>query len=134
MRHNLIAAYEKSKVQAKALPAFRPGDTVRIHYKILEGSGKDNKFRIQLFEGVVIRYKKGTIDSTFTVRKIGANNVGIERVFPAQSPFLDKVEVISSGIVRRSRLFYLRKLSGKAARIRSRFGGREQAPAAQANS
>ena len=85
------------------------------------------KFRIQPFEGVVIAYKKGGIESSFTVRKIGANSVGVERVFPAYSPMISKVEVVAAGIVRRSRLYYLRGLAGKAARIRSRYVGKKEA-------
>lgn len=106
------------------MPKFRPGDTVRVQYKIVEGADKD-KFRIQSFEGVVIRFKKGTIDSSFTVRKIGANGIGVERTFPVYSPNVSKVDLLASGIVRRSRLFYLRDLTGKAARIKSRFVARK---------
>lgn len=102
------------------MPKFRPGDTVRVQYKIREGADQD-KFRLQPFEGVVIRFKKGTIDSSFTVRKTGANGIGVERTFPVYSPNIAKVELLASGVVRRSRLFYLRNLTGKAARIKSRF-------------
>jgi large subunit ribosomal protein L19 len=124
MKNGLITAFEKRAfAQRKQHPEFRSGDTVRISYKVQEGADK-TKFRLQSFEGVVIRFKKGTVDSTFTVRKIGANGVGVERVFPLYSPFVDQVEVIASGIVRRSRLYYLRDLAGKAARIRSRYHGR----------
>lgn len=125
MKNSLITSFEKRVfAQRKAHPSFRTGDTVRIMYKIQEGADKA-KFRLQSFEGVVIRYKKGTVDSTFTVRKIAANGVGVERNFPLYSPFVDSVEVLASGIVRRARLFYLRDLAGKAARIRSRFHGRK---------
>jgi large subunit ribosomal protein L19 len=118
MKNQLIADFEKKKFQeTKALPSFRPGDTVRVEYKIVEGK----KTRLQPFEGVVIRYKKGTADSSFTVRKIGANGVGVERVFPAYSPNINAVEVMAKGRVRRSRLFYLRDLSGKAARIKGKY-------------
>lgn len=125
MKNNLITAFENRvfKDQSKQLPQFRPGDTVRVMYKIQEGADQ-TKFRIQPFEGVVIRKKKGAVAGSFTVRKMGANNIGVERVFPLCSPMIDAVEVIASGIVRRSRLFYLRELSGKAARIRSRYHGR----------
>ncbi len=124
MKNKLITSFEQRVYKGrKTHPSFRTGDTVRISYKLQEGSDK-TKFRLQSFEGVVIRYKKGTADSTFTVRKIGANGVGVERCFPLYSPYVDHVEVIASGLVRRARLFYLRDLAGKAARIRSRFHGR----------
>lgn len=124
MKKLLITAFENRVFSAKKnLPVFRAGDTVRIMYKVQEGADK-SKFRLQSYEGVVIRFRKGTADSTFTVRKIGANGVGVERVFPLYSPHIDSVEVIASGVVRRARLYYLRELSGKAARIRSRFHGR----------
>ena len=95
------------------LPDFRVGDTVKVHVKIVEG----DKERIQSFEGVVIRKKAGGIRSTFTVRKI-SYGVGVERIFPTHSPRIDRVDVISRGKVRRAKLFYLRGLKGKAARIR----------------
>jgi large subunit ribosomal protein L19 len=95
------------------LPDFRVGDTVRVHVKIIEGE----KERVQLFEGVVIRKKKGGIRSTFTVRKI-SYGIGVERIFPAHSPRIDRIDILSRGKVRRSKLFYLRGLKGKAARIR----------------
>ena len=98
------------------LAEFRPGDTVRVHVRIPEG----DKERIQVFEGVVIRKKRGGIHSSFTVRKV-SYGVGVERVFPLHSPMIAKVDVPSRGKVRRSRLFYLRERSGKAARIRDRF-------------
>lgn len=117
-----IAAFEKKQFGSiKKIPDFKAGDTVRVHYKIEEGQGDKKKFRIQEYEGVVLRRKKGTVDGTFTVRKISAGGVGVERVFPQYSGYIDKVEVISHGIVRRSRLYYLRNLSGKAARIKSKF-------------
>jgi len=95
------------------LPDFRVGDTVRIHVKIVEGE----KERIQLFEGVVIRKKRGGIRSTFTVRKI-SYGIGVERIFPTHSPRVDRIDILSRGKVRRGKLFYLRGLKGKAARIR----------------
>jgi large subunit ribosomal protein L19 len=95
------------------LPVFRVGDTVKVHVKIVEG----DKERIQSFEGVVIRKKGGGIRSTFTVRKI-SYGIGVERIFPTHSPRLDRIDVISHGKVRRAKLFYLRNLKGKAARIR----------------
>jgi len=96
------------------LPDFRVGDTIRVHVKIVEGE----KERIQPFEGVVIRKKKGGIRSSFTVRKI-SYGIGVERVFPLHSPRVDRVDVITRGKVRRAKLFYLRGLKGKAARIRT---------------
>lgn len=121
MKNSIIAAFENKKFpKAPELPEFRPGDTVRVHYKLQEGS-EAGKFRIQLFEGVVIARKKGGPDSSFTVRKIGANSIGVERVFPTYSAHIAKVEVVAAGVVRRSRLYYLRDLAGKAARIRSRY-------------
>jgi large subunit ribosomal protein L19 len=127
MKNSVIEGFEKRNFKPKKLPEFRPGDTVRVSYKIQEGAGDKAKSRIQDFEGVVIRKKKGTVEGSFTVRKIGAGGVGVERVFPFYGPNLDKVKVLSSGIVRRSRLFYLRELSGKSARIKSLFGGRKKA-------
>ena len=121
MKNSIISAFEKKKFgEQPNLPDFRPGDTVKVHYRIQEGADK-SKFRVQPFEGVVIRYKKGGVESTFTVRKMGANGVGVERVFPVYSSNIQKLEVLASGIVRRSRLFYLRNLTGKAARIKSRY-------------
>ncbi|WP_141736546.1 50S ribosomal protein L19 [Oligoflexus tunisiensis] len=130
MKNSIISNFEtrKNPQLESGLPKFRPGDTVRVHYKIQEGT-EAGKFRIQPFEGVVIRYKKGGVESSFTVRKIGANSVGVERVFPAYSPMIAKIEVVAAGIVRRSRLYYLRGLAGKAARIRSRFVGKKEAEA-----
>jgi len=95
------------------LTDFKVGDTVRVHVKIVEGE----KERIQPFEGVVIRKKEGGIRSTFTVRKI-SYGIGVERIFPLHSPRIDRIDVISRGKVRRAKLFYLRNLKGKAARIR----------------
>lgn len=101
------------------IPAFRPGDNVKVHLRIVEGE----KERIQVFQGNVIRVKRGGTNSTFTVRKI-SDGVGVERIFPINSPFIDHIEVVTEGKVRRSRLYYLRNLKGKAARIkpRSRYG------------
>jgi large subunit ribosomal protein L19 len=95
------------------LPEFRVGDTVAVHYKIVEG----DKLRVQVFRGIVIKRHRAGSRSTFTVRKTSFN-VGVERVFLLHSPRVDKIEVLSRGVVRRARLFYLRKLSGKAARVR----------------
>lgn len=97
------------------MPKFKAGDTVKVHFRIIEGE----KERIQVFQGAVLRVRRGTTDSTFTVRKI-SDGVGVERVFPTNSPFIDRVEVISEGKVRQSRIYYLRNLRGKAARIKSK--------------
>jgi len=99
----------------KNIPPFKPGDTVKVHVKIVEG----DKSRIQAFQGVVIARQNGGIRESFTVRKI-SNNIGVERVFPLHSPSLDAIEVITRGHVRRAKLYYLRKLRGKAARIREK--------------
>ena len=95
------------------IPAFRSGDTVKVHLRIVEGE----KERVQVFQGNVIRIKRGTTDATFTVRKI-SDGVGVERIFPLHSPFIERVELVSAGRVRRSRLYYLRDRKGKAARIK----------------
>jgi large subunit ribosomal protein L19 len=97
------------------LPPFRVGDAVRVHVRVKEG----DKERIQIFEGLVIRRRGGGANETFTVRKI-ASGVGVERIFPVQSPMVTKVDIKSRGYVRRSRLYYLRELSGKKARLRSK--------------
>ncbi len=96
-------------------PEFRPGDTVKVHIRIIEG----NKERVQVFQGVVIKRKRGKMDATFTVRKI-SHGVGVEKTFALHSPRIEKIEVVSLGRVRRSRLYYLRERRGKAARIRER--------------
>jgi large subunit ribosomal protein L19 len=97
------------------LPEFRPGDTVKVHIRIMEG----NKERVQVFHGVVIKRKRGKMNATFTVRKI-SHGVGVEKTFALHSPRIEKIEVVTLGRVRRSRLFYLRERRGKAARIRER--------------
>src|SRR3990170_5508952 len=95
------------------IPAFRPGDTVRVHAKVIEG----DRQRIQAFEGVVIRIRRGGPGSNFTVRRI-SHGIGVERIFPYYSPLVDKVDVIRVGRVRRAKLYYLRERVGKAARIK----------------
>ncbi len=97
------------------IPDFKPGDTLRVHARVIEGE----KERIQVFQGVVISKRKGRTNATFTVRKV-SYGVGVERIFPLHSPIIDKIEVISRGRVRRAKIYYLRKLRGKAARIRER--------------
>ena len=95
------------------IPAFRPGDTVRVHAKVVEG----NRERIQIFEGVVIARKGAGISEKYSVRKFG-NGVGVERIFPLHTPRVEKIEVVRYGKVRRAKLYYLRALQGKAARIK----------------
>ena len=97
------------------MPDFLPGDTVRVHVKIKEG----DKERIQVFQGIVVSKRKGGISATFTVRKV-SYGVGVERIFPFHSPIIDRVEKITRGRVRRAKIYYLRKLHGKAARIREK--------------
>jgi len=111
---NIIQALEQEQLR-QDIPAFKPGDTVRVHVKVVEGTRE----RIQLFEGVVIGRSNGGIRETFTVRRV-SYNVGVERTFPVHSPRLDKIEVVRKGIVRRAKLYYLRKLTGKKARIKER--------------
>lgn len=98
-------------VQNKEIIDFKPGDTVRVHYKIIEGE----KSRIQPFEGIVISKKGEGVSKTFTVRRIGADNIGVERIFPLYSPNIDKIDIVSQGVVRRAKLYYLRNRIGKAA-------------------
>jgi large subunit ribosomal protein L19 len=116
----------EAKYVKKDLPDFRSGDTVRVHTKIKEG----DKERIQVFEGVVIRHRRGQARAMFTVRKV-SYGVGVERMFPVHSPRIDRIEVLGHGEVRRSRLYYLRNLQGKAARLHQQEGPVE-APAAPA--
>lgn len=110
--HHLIQEITKEQLRTD-LPAFRPGDTVRVHVKVTEG----NRERIQVFEGVVIKRRGGGISETFTVRKI-SYGVGVERTFPLHSPKIAKLEIVRRGKVRRAKLYYLRNLRGKAARIK----------------
>ena len=98
------------------IPAFGPGDTVRVHVKVVEGERE----RIQPFEGVVIRRRSGGINENFTVRRIASHGIGVERTFPIHSPRIDKIDVLRHGKVRRAKLYYLRGLTGKAARIKER--------------
>jgi large subunit ribosomal protein L19 len=110
----IIKNIEREQIRMD-LPDFVPGDTVIVHVKIREG----NKERLQAFQGVVISKKKGMANATFTVRKV-SYGVGVERVFPMNSPIIDRVEVVTRGRVRRAKIYYLRKLRGKAARIREK--------------
>ena len=111
---DLLTLVEKEQIR-KDIPEFRPGDTVRVHTKVVEGSRE----RIQVFEGTVIARKGSGLKETFTVRKI-SYGVGVERIFPVNSPRIDKIEVVKKGKARRAKLYYLRKLRGKAARIQDR--------------
>lgn len=111
----LIRSMESEQFKSE-VPAFGPGDTVRVHAKVVEG----NRERIQVFEGVVIRRRAGGINENFTVRRIASHSVGVERTFLIHSPRIDKIEVIRHGRVRRAKLYYLRDLTGKAARIKER--------------
>ncbi len=114
---NLIQAIEAEQLR-KDIPDFRPGDTVRVSVLVKEG----NRERVQAFEGVVIARDGGGLTETFTVRRI-ASGVGVERIFPVHSPRLEKIEVLRHGQVRRAKLYYLRGLRGKAARIKERRQG-----------
>jgi len=108
--------HQASKDQLRTdLPEFRVGDTIKVHYKIKEGS----KERIQIFQGIVIQKRGMQISASFTVRKI-SNGIAVERIFPLHSPHIDKIEVVRYGRVRRAKLFYLRKAKGKAARVREK--------------
>ena len=111
---NIINVLEQEQLRTD-IPEFRAGDTVRVHVKVVEGTRE----RIQIFEGLVINRKNGGVRETFTVRRI-ASGVGVERTFPLHSPRLAKIEVMRRGIVRRAKLYYLRNLTGKAARIREK--------------
>lgn len=110
----IIQEIEKAQLRSD-IPVFRPGDTVRVHVKVVEGSRE----RIQAFEGVVIRRQGTGARETFTVRRI-SYGVGVERTFPVHSPRLDRIDVVRRGVVRRAKLYYLRNLTGKAARIKER--------------
>ncbi len=112
----LIKIAEKAFEVEQNAPDFKSGDTVTVHYKIREG----NKERIQGFRGVVIQRKGSGATETFTVRKI-SSGVGVERIFPLNSPFIDRIEINKAGKVRRARIYYLRNLTGKKARIKERI-------------
>jgi large subunit ribosomal protein L19 len=112
MMHHLIQEITKEQLRTD-LPDFRPGDTVRVHVKVVEG----NRERIQVFEGVVIKRRGAGISETFTVRKV-SYGVGVERTFPVHTPKIAKLEIVRRGKVRRAKLYYLRQLRGKAARIK----------------
>lgn len=114
MRNKYIESFEKAQIEGKEIPEFRAGDTLKVAVRIKEG----NKERVQNYEGVCIALRGEGTGKTFIVRKIGANNVGVERIFPLYSESIESIEVLRRGRVRRAKLFYLRELRGKAARIK----------------
>lgn len=111
---DIIKVLEQEQLRSD-IPKFRPGDTVRVQVKVVEGARE----RLQAFEGLVIARSGGSVRETFTVRRI-SYGIGVERTFPVHSPRVEKIEVVRRGIVRRAKLFYLRKLTGKAARIKEK--------------
>ena len=112
---DIIRSIERAQLR-ETIPDFRPGDTVRAHVRVVEGSRE----RVQVFEGVVISRRAGGLNENFTIRRISAKGIGVERTFPLHSPRLDKIEVVRYGKVRRAKLYYLRGLTGRAARIKER--------------
>jgi large subunit ribosomal protein L19 len=114
MKNKYIAAFETAQIGSKKIPQFRAGDTLRLGVEIKEGT----KTRVQNFEGVVIALKGEGVSNTFTIRKIGANGVGVERIFPLYSDSLKSIEVLRCGKIRRAKLHYLRELTGKKAKIK----------------
>ena len=120
---NTLDALDAQTLRAD-IPAFRPGDTLKVHVKVIEGS----RSRVQVFQGVVIRVHGSGIGRTFTVRKVSFG-VGVERTFPVHTPIIDRIEVVTRGDVRRAKLYYLRDLRGKAAKIKEK---RDSVPASKA--
>lgn len=114
MRNRYIEAFEKAQIESKEVPDFRAGDTVRLSIRIKEG----DKTRVQNFEGVCISIRGTGTGKTITIRKMAANNVGVERIFPLYAESLEEIKVLRKGRVRRAKLFYLRDRRGKAARIK----------------
>ncbi|HGQ6568883.1 TPA: 50S ribosomal protein L19 [Campylobacter coli] len=114
MKNKYIEQFEAKQIEGKNVPEFRAGDTLRLAIRIKEG----DKTRIQNFEGICIARRGNGVDETFIVRKMGANNVGVERIFPIYSESIESITVVRKGRVRRARLFYLRDRRGKAARIK----------------
>ncbi|SFV64505.1 LSU ribosomal protein L19p [hydrothermal vent metagenome] len=114
MRNRYIESFEKAQLDKKKIPEFRAGDTLRVAVRIKEG----NKERTQNYEGVCIALRGEGTGRTFMVRKMGANSIGVERIFPLYSDSIESIEVLRRGRVRRAKLFYLRELKGKAARIK----------------
>lgn len=114
MKNRYIQSFQDAQIGDKKVPAFKAGDTIRLGIKIQEG----DKSRIQHFEGICISIRGNGVDKTFTTRKMGANNIGVEKTFPLYSESLDSIEVLRVGRVRRAKLYYLRNRRGKAARIK----------------
>jgi len=114
MRNKYIESFEQAQLESKSVPDFRAGDTLRVHVTIKEG----DKTRVQAYEGVCIALRGQGTGKTMMVRRIGANSVGVERIFPVYSDSIEKIEVLRRGRVRRAKLFYLRALKGKKARIK----------------
>jgi len=115
MKAEIIKQIENELMPIKESPVFKAGDTITVHYKIIEGA----KERIQQYQGVVIQRSGSGATETFTVRKI-SGNIGVERIFPVRSPFIDKIELNKRGVVRRAKIFYIRGLRGKKARIKEK--------------
>jgi len=120
MAENIIQVLEKEQMQGKNIPSFAPGDTVNVQVKVIEGEGERLRVRLQSFEGVVIAKRNRGLNSGFTVRKI-SHGVGVERVFQTYSPAIEAIELKRRGHVRRAKLYYMRNLTGKAARIREKL-------------
>ena len=114
MKNRYIASFEQAQIETKEIPQFRAGDTLRLGVEIKEG----DKTRVQNFEGIVIALRGEGVSNTFTIRKIGANGVGVERIFPLYSDSLKSIEVLRCGKVRRAKLHFLRGLTGKKAKIK----------------
>ena len=114
MKNKYIAAFEAAQIETKEVPQFRAGDTLKLGIEIKEGA----KTRVQNFEGIVIALHGESVSNTFTIRKIGANGIGVERIFPLYSDSLKTIEVLRKGRVRRAKLHFLRGLKGKAAKIK----------------
>ncbi len=114
---NLVESLEKSLQPNPKIPPLQPGDQVRVHQKIIEG----DRERIQVFQGTIIRLRKGGANASFTVRRIASNNIGVERTYLLNSPRIEKVEVMRRAKVRRAQLYYFRNLRGKSARLKERL-------------
>ncbi len=123
---NLVESLEKSLQPNPNIPPLQPGDLVRVHQKIVEG----DRERIQVFQGTVIRLRKGGANASFTVRRIASNNIGVERTYLLHSPRIEKVEVLRHSKVRRAQLYYFRNLRGKSARLRERLPTNKAKPSA----
>jgi len=113
---NLIESLEKELEANPSIPELRPGDTVRVHARIVEG----DRERVQVFQGTIIRLRRGGVNANFTVRRVASHGIGVERTFLLNSPRLEKVDVLRSGHVRRAQLYYLRDRRGKAARLKEK--------------